>query len=138
MVPSAATLTERRRVISTTIGGGKATVDVDSGELSRENGCNSSRENRVGVAGRNGPRPQPARQSSYKENIGHIAAETYLITRLAFTLLRCLGIGYLWITQLLALGCYAMLLMPGFLQVLLYYMLRSLLLPQKGWNGNSL
>jgi len=28
-------------------------------------------------------------------------------------------IGYRWITQLLALGCYAMLLMPGFLQGLL-------------------
>ncbi|XP_028769481.1 isoprenylcysteine alpha-carbonyl methylesterase ICME-like, partial [Neltuma alba] len=120
MAPSAATLIERRRVISTN-GGGKALVDVDSGELRGENGCDSSGEKRVGVAGRNGPRPQPARQSSYKENIGHIAAETYLITRLAFTLLQCLGIGYRWITQLLALGCYAMLLMPGFLQVGYFY-----------------
>ncbi|XP_027925410.1 isoprenylcysteine alpha-carbonyl methylesterase ICME-like isoform X2 [Vigna unguiculata] len=65
--------------------------------------------------------PHLGRQESFRRNIGHVAAETYLITRLAITLLRYLGIGYRWITQLLALGCYAMLLMPGFLQVAYYY-----------------
>ncbi|PNX71348.1 isoprenylcysteine alpha-carbonyl methylesterase ICME protein [Trifolium pratense] len=30
-------------------------------------------------------------------------------------------VGYRWITKLLALGCYAMLLMPGFLQVAYCY-----------------
>ncbi|XP_028216394.1 probable isoprenylcysteine alpha-carbonyl methylesterase ICMEL2 isoform X2 [Glycine soja] len=65
------------------------------------------------------------RQESLRRNIEHVAAETYLVSRLAFTLLRYLGIGYRWITQLLALGCYAMLLMPGFLQVAYYYFFTS-------------
>ncbi|KAK8470161.1 hypothetical protein PHAVU_004G073325 [Phaseolus vulgaris] len=71
--------------------------------------------------GKTGLRPPLARQESLRRNIEHVAAETYLITRLAFTLLRYLGIGYLWISQLLALGCYAVLLMPGFLQVAYEY-----------------
>ncbi|XP_030512309.2 isoprenylcysteine alpha-carbonyl methylesterase ICME-like [Rhodamnia argentea] len=65
------------------------------------------------------------RQQSFGREISHAAAETYLITRLAFTLLRYLGVGYRWITKLLALGCYAMLLMPGFLQVAYYYFFSS-------------
>ncbi|KAK4284282.1 hypothetical protein QN277_001137 [Acacia crassicarpa] len=120
MAPSMVTLTDRRRVISA-LGGGRALVDLDSVELRGENGCDWSGGKRVGVAGRNGQRSKPARQLSFKENINHIAAETYLITRLALTLLRYLGIGYLWISQFLALGCYAMLLMPGFVQVGYYY-----------------
>ncbi|GKE43164.1 hypothetical protein Tco_1470448, partial [Tanacetum coccineum] len=55
-------------------------------------------------------------QSSLGREIGHAASETYLITRLAFTLLRYLGVGRRWISRLLALGLYAMFLMPGFLQ----------------------
>ncbi|KAK6913466.1 hypothetical protein RJ641_023067 [Dillenia turbinata] len=62
-----------------------------------------------------------SRSQSFSREIGHAAAETYLITRLTFTLLRYLGVGYRWITRLIALGCYAMLLMPGFLQVAYYY-----------------
>ncbi|KAI4346802.1 hypothetical protein L6164_007670 [Bauhinia variegata] len=77
------------------------------------------------VAGRNGTRPRPARQRSFRKDIGHVASETYLVTRLSFTLLQYLGIGYRWMTKLLALGCYAMLLMPGFLQVAYYYFLSS-------------
>nr|GMD51820.1 probable isoprenylcysteine alpha-carbonyl methylesterase ICMEL2 isoform X1 [Ipomoea batatas] len=64
---------------------------------------------------------RPARQSSFSRDIGHAAAETYLITRLSFKLLSYLGVGYRWITRLLALGLYAMLLMPGFAQVGFYY-----------------
>ncbi|EXB72248.1 Isoprenylcysteine alpha-carbonyl methylesterase ICME [Morus notabilis] len=64
---------------------------------------------------------RPRRQQSFSRDIEHAAKETYLITRLTFTLLRYLGVGYRWITRLLALGCYALLLMPGFLQVAYYY-----------------
>uniref|UniRef100_A0A7C9E0V0 protein-S-isoprenylcysteine alpha-carbonyl methylesterase n=1 Tax=Opuntia streptacantha TaxID=393608 RepID=A0A7C9E0V0_OPUST len=78
------------------------------------NGGNSQR-----VSGK-GAQP-PNRQRSFSSDIGHAAAETYLITRLSFKLLGYLGVGYRWITRLLALICYAMLLMPGFLQVAYYY-----------------
>ncbi|OIT24740.1 PREDICTED: probable isoprenylcysteine alpha-carbonyl methylesterase ICMEL2 [Nicotiana attenuata] len=61
------------------------------------------------------------RQGSFSREIGHAAAETYLITRLSFKLLSYLGLGYRWITRLLGLALYAMLLMPGFLQVAFYY-----------------
>ncbi|KAK9052502.1 hypothetical protein SSX86_029131 [Deinandra increscens subsp. villosa] len=65
------------------------------------------------------------RSQSFSREIGHAASETYLITRLAFTLLRYLGVGRRWISRLLALGLYAMLLMPGFLQVLHQYFFSS-------------
>ncbi|XP_071692374.1 probable isoprenylcysteine alpha-carbonyl methylesterase ICMEL2 isoform X2 [Rutidosis leptorrhynchoides] len=65
------------------------------------------------------------RSNSLSRDIGHAATETYLITRLAFTLLRYLGVGRRWISRLLALGLYAMLLMPGFLQVLYQYFFSS-------------
>ncbi|CAM6092189.1 unnamed protein product [Calypogeia fissa] len=45
------------------------------------------------------------------------SAETFLCSRLAFNLLRYLGVGFRWITKVLALGLYAALLMPGFLRV---------------------
>ncbi|XP_077221396.1 isoprenylcysteine alpha-carbonyl methylesterase ICME-like [Tasmannia lanceolata] len=66
-----------------------------------------------------------SRRHSFRRDVGHAAAETYLLTRLTFTLLRYLGVGYRWITKFLALGCYAMLLMPGFLQVGYYYYFSS-------------
>ncbi|KAB2613719.1 isoprenylcysteine alpha-carbonyl methylesterase ICME-like [Pyrus ussuriensis x Pyrus communis] len=69
--------------------------------------------------------PRPRRQQSFSRDIGHAAKETYLITSLSFTLLRYLGVGYRWMTRLLALGCYAMLLMPGFLQVAICYFFSS-------------
>ncbi|XP_008801970.1 probable isoprenylcysteine alpha-carbonyl methylesterase ICMEL2 isoform X2 [Phoenix dactylifera] len=65
--------------------------------------------------------PSPSRRPSFSRDVGHAAAETYLITRLALTLLKYLGIGYRWMTKFLALACYAILLMPGFLQVGYYY-----------------
>ncbi|GLJ12500.1 hypothetical protein SUGI_0192200 [Cryptomeria japonica] len=61
------------------------------------------------------------RQQSFRDGVGHAAAETYLLTRLSFKLLRYLGVGYRWITKFLALGFYAMCLLPGFLQIGYYY-----------------
>ncbi|KAJ0629119.1 putative alpha/Beta hydrolase [Helianthus annuus] len=69
--------------------------------------------------------PVLCRSESLGREIGHAASETYLITRLAFTLLRYLGVGRRWISRLLALGLYAMLLMPGFLRVLYKYFTSS-------------
>ncbi|KAE8023032.1 hypothetical protein FH972_008784 [Carpinus fangiana] len=62
-----------------------------------------------------------ARSQSFGNDVGHAAAETFLVTRLSLKLLRYLGVGYKWITRFLALGCYAFLLIPGFLQVGYYY-----------------
>lgn len=90
MASSAAALAERRRVAST-IGGGKALVDVDTGEMNSEIGNGNHHEKPVGVSRKIGLRRPPDRQRSFKNDIGHIAAETYLITRLAFTLLGYLG-----------------------------------------------
>ncbi|XP_057769913.1 isoprenylcysteine alpha-carbonyl methylesterase ICME [Salvia miltiorrhiza] len=67
----------------------------------------------------------PCRQQSFSREIGHAAAETYLLTRLSFKLLSYLGVGYRWITRLLALALYAMLLMPGFIQVAFHYYFSS-------------
>lgn len=64
---------------------------------------------------------RPVRQHSFRQDVGHAAAETYLITRLSFKLLRYLGLGYRWIIKFLALGCYALFLMPGFIQIGYYY-----------------
>lgn len=64
---------------------------------------------------------RPSRQKSFRRDVEHAAAETFLLTRLTFTLLRYLGVGYRWISKFLALAFYAMLLMPGFLQVGYYY-----------------
>uniref|UniRef100_A0ACD5W1Y1 Uncharacterized protein n=1 Tax=Avena sativa TaxID=4498 RepID=A0ACD5W1Y1_AVESA len=63
--------------------------------------------------------------SSFGDDVGHAASETYLVTRLAFSLLQYLGLGYRWLRQLLALTVYAILLMPGFLQVGYYYFYSS-------------
>ncbi|KAI3976845.1 hypothetical protein MKX01_008703 [Papaver californicum] len=50
-------------------------------------------------------------QSTLTQEVAHAASETYLITIS----------GYRWITKFVALGCYAMLLMPGFIQAGFYY-----------------
>ncbi|XP_015692793.1 probable isoprenylcysteine alpha-carbonyl methylesterase ICME [Oryza brachyantha] len=68
-----------------------------------------------------GSRGGGERRSTFREDVSHAAAETYLVTRLAFILLRYLGVGYRWISQLLALIIYAILLMPGFIRVGYYY-----------------
>ncbi|KAM6548207.1 hypothetical protein CsatB_019883 [Cannabis sativa] len=54
---------------------------------------------------------------SLGRDVRHAAAETFLLTRLCLKLLRYLGVGYRWMTRFLALGCYALLLIPGFCQV---------------------
>ncbi|KAJ0247552.1 isoprenylcysteine alpha-carbonyl methylesterase ICMEL1 [Hirschfeldia incana] len=59
--------------------------------------------------------------STIAQDVSHAAAETFLLTRLCLKLLSYLGVGYRWITRFLALGCYAFLLMPGFVQVGYYY-----------------
>ncbi|KAJ4710613.1 Isoprenylcysteine alpha-carbonyl methylesterase ICME protein [Melia azedarach] len=76
----------------------------------------SSSENSLSSLSSSGSR----RQSISKE-VGHAAAETFLVTRLSLKLLRYLGVGYRWIMRFLALGCYSFLLMPGFIQVGYYY-----------------
>lgn len=65
------------------------------------------------------------RRNSITREIEHAAAETYLITHLAFKLLSYLGIGYRWISKLLQLCLYALLLMPGFIQVGYHYFFSS-------------
>ncbi|XP_062150511.1 isoprenylcysteine alpha-carbonyl methylesterase ICME-like [Alnus glutinosa] len=85
-----------------------------------------SHQRRRRPAGKPGTPPSPARRTqSFSQDFGHAAAETYLVTRLSFTLLRYLGVGSRWITRLFALGFYALLLMPGFLQVAYYYFFSS-------------
>ncbi|XP_022143361.1 isoprenylcysteine alpha-carbonyl methylesterase ICME isoform X3 [Momordica charantia] len=67
-------------------------------------------------------KPQlPRRQQSFSQECCHAAKETVLLTRLSFTLLRSLGVGYRWVVRLTALAIYAILLMPGFLQVMYDY-----------------
>ncbi|GLT34522.1 hypothetical protein SLA2020_090310 [Shorea laevis] len=60
-------------------------------------------------------------RGSFSPDVEHAAAETLLVTQLSLKLLKYLGIGYRWIVRFLALGCYALLLMPGFIQVGYYY-----------------
>ncbi|KAM7487576.1 hypothetical protein LguiB_025060 [Lonicera macranthoides] len=69
--------------------------------------------------------PGSGRRLSLRQDLRRAASDTYLVTRLSFKLLRYLGVGYRWITRFLALGCYAFLLMPGFLQVGYYYFFSS-------------
>ncbi|XP_041004230.1 probable isoprenylcysteine alpha-carbonyl methylesterase ICMEL2 [Juglans microcarpa x Juglans regia] len=87
--------------------------------------ANSHQRRRRASANPSSGRPSPGRAQSFSRDFGHAAAETYLVTRLTFTLLRYLGVGYRWMTRLAALGCYALLLMPGFLQVAYYYFFSS-------------
>ncbi|KAG2411485.1 hypothetical protein I3760_Q005300 [Carya illinoinensis] len=87
--------------------------------------ANSHQRRRRASANPSSGRPSPGRAQSFSRDFGHAAAETYLVTRLTFTLLRYLGVGYRWMTRLVALGCYALLLMPGFLQVAYYYFFSS-------------
>ncbi|XP_073131317.1 isoprenylcysteine alpha-carbonyl methylesterase ICME-like isoform X2 [Henckelia pumila] len=57
-------------------------------------------------------------RQSFTQDIRRAASYTYILTtRIRFKMLLYLGLGYKWITGILALGCYAFLLLPGFLQV---------------------
>ncbi|KAI5573997.1 hypothetical protein BDE02_10G117900 [Populus trichocarpa] len=60
------------------------------------------------------------RQSLARE-VDRAAPETFLLTRLGLKLLRYMGVGYRWIMRFLALGCYSLMLFPGFIQVGYYY-----------------
>ncbi|CAI8608707.1 unnamed protein product [Vicia faba] len=59
--------------------------------------------------------------SSFGNDVRHVASETFLLTRLGLKMLTYLGVGYRWITRFLALGCYSLLLLPGFIQVGYHY-----------------
>ncbi|EEF47622.1 probable isoprenylcysteine alpha-carbonyl methylesterase ICMEL1 isoform X2 [Ricinus communis] len=61
------------------------------------------------------------RAQSISQEVGHAAAETFLVTRLSLKLLTFLGVGYKWILRFMALGCYSVMLLPGFIQVGYYY-----------------
>ncbi|XP_078431458.1 putative isoprenylcysteine alpha-carbonyl methylesterase ICMEL2 isoform X2 [Wolffia australiana] len=69
--------------------------------------------------------PSPSRRPSFSRDVGHAAAETFLLSHLALTLLQYLGVGYRWIAKFVALACYAILLLPGFLQIGYYYFFSS-------------
>ncbi|PSR84912.1 Isoprenylcysteine alpha-carbonyl methylesterase, partial [Actinidia chinensis var. chinensis] len=62
---------------------------------------------------------------SFCEGVDHAASDASLMTRFRFNFLRCLGIGYRFITRFLALGCYSFLIFPGFIQVAYYYFFSS-------------
>ncbi|CAA0832738.1 Isoprenylcysteine alpha-carbonyl methylesterase ICME [Striga hermonthica] len=101
---------------------GEITEETESDTLVRMSSfpLNQQRRRRVGCKA-----ARPRRQQSFGREIGHAAAETYLLTRLSFKLLSYLGVGYRWMSRLLALALYAMLLMPGFLQVAFSYFFSS-------------
>ncbi|CAH2055298.1 unnamed protein product [Thlaspi arvense] len=119
-------LAERCRSMPSMASELKEVGPADSDEMELLHGSNrlsSPEKVRRRVSGKSSAdkTPRVCRQQSFGRDIGHAAAETYLITRLSFNLLGYLGVGYRWITRLLALACYAMLLMPGFLQVAYLY-----------------
>ncbi|XP_058768240.1 probable isoprenylcysteine alpha-carbonyl methylesterase ICMEL1 [Vicia villosa] len=64
-------------------------------------------------------------RSSFGNDVRHAASETFLLTRLGLKMLTYLGVGYRWITRFLALGCYSLLLLPGFIQVGYHYFFSS-------------
>ncbi|KAL5718536.1 hypothetical protein ACHQM5_011425 [Ranunculus cassubicifolius] len=84
-------------------------------EMKPSNIQNDQRRRKVGE---NSIPSRPTHRNSF---VRHAVAEILLLTRLTFTLLRHLGVGYRWVIKLIALACYAMLLMPGFLKVGYYY-----------------
>ncbi|KAK1410232.1 hypothetical protein QVD17_36767 [Tagetes erecta] len=95
----------------------------DTLRLRRNNNNNNNNNN-------NGDNVSPqktclSRSQSISIDIGHAASEINLITHLAFTLLRYLGLGRRWMLRLLALLLYAMLLLPGFLRVVYQFCVSS-------------
>ncbi|CAA7038582.1 unnamed protein product [Microthlaspi erraticum] len=120
-------LADRFRPIASTASELKAKKSPQMELLQGSNRLSSPENVRRRVSGKSSAEktPQVSRQLSFGREIGHAAAETYLVTRLTFNLLGYLGVGYRWITRLLALACYAMLLMPGFLQVAYLYFFSS-------------
>ncbi|WVZ14098.1 hypothetical protein V8G54_011664 [Vigna mungo] len=78
-----ATLSNRRRTLPPD--------DIDAQEITADSVSTNYRTMPCLVTGKTVLQPHLARQESLRRNIGHVAAETYLITRLAITLLRYLG-----------------------------------------------
>ncbi|XP_055961193.1 isoprenylcysteine alpha-carbonyl methylesterase ICME-like isoform X2 [Mercurialis annua] len=72
-------------------------------------------------AGSDGGGDATPRGQSIGQEVGHAAAETFLVTRLSLKLLSYLGVGYKWMVRFMALGCYSFMLLPGFIQVGYYY-----------------
>lgn len=52
-----------------------------------------------------------------RSSFSRAASQTFLVSKLSFTLLKYLGVGYRWMNKFGALALYALFLMPGFLQV---------------------
>ncbi|XP_050225301.1 isoprenylcysteine alpha-carbonyl methylesterase ICME-like isoform X1 [Mercurialis annua] len=73
------------------------------------------------VSGSDGGGDATPRGQSIGQEVGHAAAETFLVTRLSLKLLSYLGVGYKWMVRFMALGCYSFMLLPGFIQVGYYY-----------------
>ncbi|KAJ8774676.1 hypothetical protein K2173_017122 [Erythroxylum novogranatense] len=61
------------------------------------------------------------REQSFGHEVGEVASQTFVATSLSVKLLSYLGVGYRWILRFLALGCYTLMLLPGFIQVGYYY-----------------
>ncbi|CAN0870425.1 Probable isoprenylcysteine alpha-carbonyl methylesterase ICMEL1 [Linum grandiflorum] len=68
-----------------------------------------------------GSRQHQQEEQSLSREVGHAAAETFLLTRLSLQLLTYLGVGYRWVMRFVALGFYSLMLFPGFIQVGYYY-----------------
>ncbi|KAG0538651.1 hypothetical protein BDA96_03G254800 [Sorghum bicolor] len=105
----------------------RASVEEAGALLARTDSAGRRRRRSSSPVRTASPRPGSLRRhsSSFREDVGHAASETYLVSRLTFTLLQYLGLGYRWMAQLLSLTIYAILLMPGFLQVGYYYFFSS-------------
>lgn len=82
--PAMATLSNRRRRTL-------PPDDIDAQAITADSVSTNYRTMPCLVTGKTVLQPHLARQESLRRNIGHVAAETYLITRLAITLLRYLG-----------------------------------------------
>jgi len=82
-MPAMTALSNRRRTLPRD--------DVDVQAIKADSVSTNYPMTRRHVNGKTSLRPPLARQDSLRRNIEHVAAETYLITRLAFTLLRYLG-----------------------------------------------
>lgn len=96
-LPAMASLSDRRRVLPASDAEPQLSAETDSVS-------NNHREKQRRVAGRNSPRPRPVRQRSFKRDFERVAAETYLITRLTFTLLQYLG--YTLISFIISVFCF--------------------------------
>ena len=88
MAGSAAMLADGHRLASS-VSGGKTLAEVyKESLLSRKDGGNGHKEK---IRRNHEPRHQLTRQKSFTEDIGHVACEIDLITRLSFKLLQYLG-----------------------------------------------